>query len=363
LSNDGRCPACRATDQELKLRSNSAIEELVEAFKKARPGVLYHARNSAASAGGTSPKRKLDGVDVDGEDGEQPRKRTRSSGRIANISAEQIMVLNVEEDDADYKPEDGLVTGPICKARVKYETINPHLDKCNGEPPETKHSLNKTSGGRLQSPSTATSEPAKRPDRLPHLSYSIFKDNALRKKLGELGISSIGSRQLLERRHTEWITLWNANCDSSKPRKKVELLHELDIWERTQGGRAPSSNSALNAGSQLMNKDFDSAAWSSKHDDSFQQLIARARRKPLVETSSLEPQTLTKTEGNDQYNIENADPLPTGDQSNVRAVAVPDQGGEEESSHSDHGQHESRYFGKDDFPLRDFDSSAPLPSS
>jgi E3 ubiquitin-protein ligase RAD18 len=121
-------------------------------------------------------------------------------------------------------------------------------------------------------------KPSKKPDRLPQLNYSLFKDTALRKKLQELGISAQGSRPLLERRHTEWVTLWNANCDASRPRKKIDLLHELDTWERTQGARVPSSNSGINTANQILHKDFDGAGWAAKHDLSFQNLIASARK-------------------------------------------------------------------------------------
>jgi E3 ubiquitin-protein ligase RAD18 len=110
------------------------------------------------------------------------------------------------------------------------------------------------------------------------LNYSLFKDTALRKKLQELGISAQGNRQLLERRHAEWVILWNANCDASRPRKKIELLHDLDIWERTQGSRAPSASSGVNTASQILHKDFDGAGWAAKHDLSFQNLIANARK-------------------------------------------------------------------------------------
>lgn len=47
LSTEGKCPACRSSDQELKLRRNWAVQELVEAFQNARPSVLQLARRAA----------------------------------------------------------------------------------------------------------------------------------------------------------------------------------------------------------------------------------------------------------------------------------------------------------------------------
>lgn len=113
-------------------------------------------------------------------------------------------------------------------------------------------------------------------ERLPKLNYSLFKENALRKKLNDLGIRSTGPKSVLEKRHTEWVNLWNANCDSSQPRSKREVLQDLDLWERTQGTLAPAS---AGPGSSLMRKDFDGAAWAASHNSDFQQLIANAKRK------------------------------------------------------------------------------------
>jgi len=119
--------------------------------------------------------------------------------------------------------------------------------------------------------------PARTPERLPALNYSILKDQALRKKMVELGLSTSGSRQLLERRHKEWVTIWNANCDSARPKARMELFHDLDVWERTLGGRAPVTLST-HRGAQIRDKDFDGTAWAAKHDTSFKDLIANARR-------------------------------------------------------------------------------------
>lgn len=115
-------------------------------------------------------------------------------------------------------------------------------------------------------------------ERLPALSYSMLKENALRKKLAELGISSQGPRSLLERRHKEFITMWNANCDAARPKSRVELLRSLDAWERTQGGKAPVTGRAVQNAAIIKDKDFDGSAWASQHNDSFKDLIANARK-------------------------------------------------------------------------------------
>lgn len=83
--------------------------------------------------------------------------------------------------------------------------------------------------------------------------------------------------------------IWNANCDSKRPKTKRELLQELDTWERTQGGHASTMSLSANLGAQIRDKDFDGAGWSAKHNSSFNDLISQARKsqkKPHKEESS-----------------------------------------------------------------------------
>lgn len=157
---------------------------------------------------------------------------------------------------------------------MTIEAVGFHIDKCDGIPVSKK---------------TVTKMPAPKPERLPHPHYSGLKDTALRKKLADQGIISTGSRQLMERRYTEWVTLWNANCDSNTPRGKGDLRRELDTWERTQGGKANMNGRDQVIGAQIRDKDFDGKAWAAKNDEAFKELIAKARRKPAPKEVTSEP--------------------------------------------------------------------------
>lgn len=119
-------------------------------------------------------------------------------------------------------------------------------------------------------------------ERLPQLNYSLLNDNALRKKLSVLGLPTNGPRSLLVRRHIEWVNLVNSNCDSRTPKRKRELLHELDVWDRSQGRQLSNTGSP---GSFVMDKDFDGPSWASKHNDDFQKLITEAKRKAQPQKS------------------------------------------------------------------------------
>ncbi|KAG5931450.1 hypothetical protein E4U60_006062, partial [Claviceps pazoutovae] len=125
-------------------------------------------------------------------------------------------------------------------------------------------------------------------ERLPALNYSILKEQGLRKKLAELGISSQGPRILLEQRHKEWINLWNANCDAADPKIRTELLQDLDVWEKTQGSRALTAGPVSLNVVMIKDKSFDGAGWAAKHKSSFKDLVASARN------NIIKPSTLVK---------------------------------------------------------------------
>ncbi|PNY23497.1 Postreplication repair E3 ubiquitin-protein ligase rad18 [Tolypocladium capitatum] len=285
LSNDGKCPLCRAPEQELKLRSNWSVEETVEAFSKARPATLHLART--VLSGNRSPKRKADGQESLERHVAAEPKRLRTSARLSkNCTAAtastitlqpELDVVEGSDDDGEYVPDDpdGLVPCPVCRRIMKAWQVFRHLEACPSTSGREDVSESNNAASTL---GQSQRRQDKALERLPALSYSILKEQALRKKMTELGISSQGPRALLEKRHKEWITLWNANCDAARPKRRSELLQDLDIWERTQGGRAPTTGRAIQTATAIKDKDFDGTAWAAKHGSSFKDLIANAKR-------------------------------------------------------------------------------------
>ncbi|KAF9292366.1 E3 ubiquitin-protein ligase rad18 [Mortierella alpina] len=85
-----------------------------------------------------------------------------------------------------------------------------------------------------QSPSTRDTirQPLPEPKRIPKLTYSLLNDKQLRKKLQELGLATNGDKQQMMKRHAEYVTIFNANCDASRPRPISELMKAMDAWER-----------------------------------------------------------------------------------------------------------------------------------
>ncbi|KAL1902290.1 E3 ubiquitin-protein ligase rad18 [Sporothrix stenoceras] len=348
LSVDGKCPLCRMTDQESKLRGNWALREAIDAFCKARPAILEVARKPPPRAKSPTPppasKRKADEGTPQKTSSQEPQtKRTRTSARLSKTKAAEAVATNVQDevqvevpdsddnsrdsDDMDYEPDDGLVACPICQRRMKMTLINSHLDSsCSSSPKKSKLStfskptVSTASSSSSLNPFSAVSTPVPPPERLPSVSYSLLNDGALRKKMAALGLATSGTRQLLERRHKEWTTIWNANCDSARPKRKADLLHDMDIWEWTVGGGGAGGGgitgsmlggrgatltsrtvaAATQQAAQIKDKDFDGAAWSAKHNTSFQDLIANARKsraakpQPKAEEESKDEKAETK---------------------------------------------------------------------
>ncbi|KAI4265966.1 MAG: hypothetical protein L6R38_009048 [Xanthoria sp. 2 TBL-2021] len=287
LTNDGKCPVCRTADQELRLRRNWTVQEIVEAFQSARPSLSSLATPESNHSGVklSGPKRKLDDTDLE-EDTDEPtitiqRRKTRSQDKRLSDGAKHA---TTHSSDGEVQVEatanhdgNGSAACPICGQRMKEEAVFLHLDTHNE--PEAASSPNLRKSGRAPSVEViGTSRTnVKPPGRLPQLNYSLMKDAALRKKLSELGIPATGTRLLLIRRHAEWINIVNANADSSRPKSKREMLRELDIWDRTTGRSIASSGNELNNAGSIMRKDFDGAAWSANHSSDFQDLISKAR--------------------------------------------------------------------------------------
>ncbi|KAM0713325.1 hypothetical protein Q7P35_000777 [Cladosporium inversicolor] len=296
LSADGRCPACRASDQASKLRNNWQLQEVVSTFLAARPQALKIAREERDEAikDKKPAKRKraiLDSDDVAEAEGGGRTTRSKSRRTVASQSSQpELIEVDDSDEDGSFEPEkpkdDGLIECPLgCGKRMKIEAVEPHLDRCEDEKEAEKKAKSRIPTGGLNS-SRASQRNTPRPqDRISELNYSLLKETAMRKKMDELGLPSFGSKQLMVRRHTEWVNLWNANCDSSNSRSKRELLSDLDTWERTQGGRAPTTNQ----GYGIMRKDFDGTSWANKNKVDFSRLIADARRKKTTAASNPEP--------------------------------------------------------------------------
>lgn len=162
--------------------------------------------------------------------------------------------------------------------------------------------------------------PSPPPTRLSQLNYSLLKEGALRKKLQDVGIPNWGDKNLLKRRHVEWLNIYNSNCDAheSLRRSKGQLLKELSEWENTQGGHANSKES------KFMKKDFDGDGHATKHKSDFDDLIARARAKRnMPKAESAKPEEKGDAGAQQSNDMLTIPPTPPNDQSGKEGSAPP----------------------------------------
>ena len=113
ITTDGRCPTCRSHDQEIKLRPNSIVQELVELFQIARPGILQLGEDVKAirkprTECGSRRKRKLESTDIADDETstrvETKGRMTRSKHR-SHRSQSMSPSLNVDQGSNDIEDQ------------------------------------------------------------------------------------------------------------------------------------------------------------------------------------------------------------------------------------------------------------------
>jgi E3 ubiquitin-protein ligase RAD18 len=158
-----------------------------------------------------------------GTNDDAPRRRSKRR-RLSRSSSDK------DSPERDTQPlERGEVLCPICSKPVQEESINSHVDRCLAGEPEDDATRSKHFRS-VAKPATARA-PEK---RLPKLNYSVLTEAKLRTELSRLNIPTQGSKATLQRRHTEWVTLWNSNLDAKNPSARRVLLRELKAWEDAQ---------------------------------------------------------------------------------------------------------------------------------
>lgn len=310
----------------MKLRRNWAVEEMVAHFTQARANILAFARKPPAQQDEKTSERPKKRRKVEMLASEPERRSTRSQSRKAiqptsqasfeEPGSTQEEVVDSEDEgsvygaggpeqksDNNHEPNDGLVACPCCHRRMKETAINAHLDRCiQGLPTSPSPPLlQPVSNGNVSTTTLSYAQRTKSPinaaqkDRLPTINYSLYTETSLRKKLKELGIPSHGSKELMRRRHIEWMNLWNANCDSLQPKAKSFLLKELDTWERTLGRQLEKGVTSSSSG--VMVKDFDRDSWAKSQKGEFDDLIRKAREQRNAMSKSKEQGQTPKSPG------------------------------------------------------------------
>ncbi|KAG7283261.1 hypothetical protein CRUP_005003 [Coryphaenoides rupestris] len=123
--------------------------------------------------------------------------------------------LAAEQDDAPVIK----VECPVCSVAVVQKFINKHLDTCLTRADKKESLRGSNAGGR--SP-------------VCKLVYNLLSLQGLKTKLRACHLSTQGPRDLLVRRHQEFVHAYNAQCDSLSPKSAEEIAKELEANEKTR---------------------------------------------------------------------------------------------------------------------------------
>ncbi|KAL2312252.1 Postreplication repair E3 ubiquitin-protein ligase rad18 [Schizosaccharomyces pombe] len=283
------CPACRAPEQESRLRKNTILEEILESFKVIRPTLFEFLKVENV------PKPVLQAPETviaqDSASGDE-----EWEDDLASNSSPASIVKKTSRDSKKRKRED-LVHCPACSNLVPHNQINQHLDSCLNSPssPSSSSSPYKNKDNsksnsllsfktdddsitkrRLRSFNSADELPLKDRVRLPKLTYALLSESKIRSKLSEMGLPTDGHKQLLQRRHAKWVTLYNSNLDQKQPVSKRNLIRQLIDWERVQSKSIGVEKEKLGGGD-----------WEKAYAEDFADLINRAKQSTTNKNDSL----------------------------------------------------------------------------
>ncbi|KAI0703547.1 hypothetical protein BC835DRAFT_1317948 [Cytidiella melzeri] len=278
------CPLCRQAVVEVHIRRNPAVEDILKAWKLARPfllGVLEERQRS----------RRLSTPPADCVKSRYFGSPSKKRRRKSNSSDDEVV------ETAGPTKVAPLVQCPICSKEMTEDVINRHLD--NNCRPVTiqatsstlaspkKRKTQKQEWSRVFGGDTATATSAskgkarKRPaedvdldsaEPIPKMAYDTVSAKTIRERLNEYSLPAEGEKPTLVLRHQRWVSLFNANLDASASERKTlsQLVKELKKREENEGSHKARKNQPYTLDINTYEKD---------HKSEFAQLIEQARPK------------------------------------------------------------------------------------
>ncbi|NXU90724.1 RAD18 ligase, partial [Xiphorhynchus elegans] len=260
LSYKTQCPTCCVAVSESDLKNNRILDDLVKSFNSARQQLLQLVLDAPAAPSPLACSQPPSAESHTSTAAPQPGSRevpltdsllrkdkvctsTKAGGLAGSVQGtlktEEYPALHstsAEAGDEDKvgsqegsqctksheKPSTSVVKGvkkvecPVCEVAIPEQFINKHLDSCLTRE-EKKDSLRSS---------------AHRRKPMPKVVYNLLSDRDLKKKLKEHGLSALGTRQQLIKRHQEFVHMYNAQCDSLNPKSVTEVVKELEKTEK-----------------------------------------------------------------------------------------------------------------------------------
>ncbi|EDO39512.1 predicted protein, partial [Nematostella vectensis] len=175
----------------LIMRQNSVQSPL---YRKAQGNIVFHQQSRTTPSVTPGRKRKRRIIDSDDED----------------KTFEAITIKQEPESEC-----------PVCGELILQSKVNSHLDLCltRNEKKEALRSSNSPPTVQKRKP-------------LPKLVYTLLSDKQLKQKLRECGLPTQGPREKLIKTHREYVTLYNAQCDSANPMSGAMIIKQMEQNEK-----------------------------------------------------------------------------------------------------------------------------------
>ncbi|KAF8777324.1 E3 ubiquitin-protein ligase RAD18 like protein [Argiope bruennichi] len=238
-----QCPTCFQDAAEPDLRNNRLIDEILRLYKIIRENLQTSVPNESTIK--TEPVLVTESVDIKIE-------------KEPSTSGQQEKTEDLKDIPHVDFPE---VSCPVCYKTVSGGRINIHLDKCLQI--QEKESERKS---------------------LPKLVYHLLSEKEIRKRLKEHGLSTSGDRQTLIRRHKNFVTLYNANCDSLDPKPVEDLVLEIERQEIEERANTVPKQIQINKKSDISHIEKQQETYVKQHQSQFNSLINDIQLRNLGQT-------------------------------------------------------------------------------
>ncbi|KAI4517900.1 hypothetical protein K525DRAFT_209835 [Schizophyllum commune Loenen D] len=340
MADKQECPICRHNANEGSLRVNIQVEDIVTAWKAARPYMLKLAKDDAETQAETSTagKKRKRG----------PEPSTSRSNSNTTEAGNAKVKREPPEDDEDIEMigssssntqpgDDDPIDCPVCHKSVKFKNVNSHIDSnCKRllhTPKPTKSSASSSANAFSKlMPSGKSRRKHKEDDNaapLPKVSYDTLKDKKIRELLAEEKLPTTGDRATCVERHKKWVMIFNGNLDRSASNRKsrAQLVKELKNWEETIKPKSSKKPAVENAEAYVRN-----------HNDDFKRLVeqARASRPRKERDSTQDPQPDAVEDGEpvkrDESTPSSTEPTPPMSSSPNKDMAVIDLNSSQDSA-------------------------------
>ena len=142
-----------------------------------------------------------------------------------NVNEEESLVKDNFTASGRQKRGLNCVECPVCGKFTEKRRIEDHVNRCLDTDSQEESPTKELTPQIKQNP-----EPKRVP--LAKKVYSLLKEKDLRQILKDLGLSTTGNKKQLEKRHKEYVLLYNAECDALNPRPVHVLVNEIRRMER-----------------------------------------------------------------------------------------------------------------------------------